>query len=276
MSARAGRLRAAAPVTRVAWLAPLAPLVLPAALVAGCAPTDGAERAPVVCAAASTAAALAEVVDAWRAAGGRAVRLHAAGSSTLARQVLAGAPCDLFLSANEAWMDELERADRLEPGTRADLLANRLVWIAPRGAGAPPEPLGPIEPGSPPPAFQGRLSLGDPAHVPAGIYARQALESLGWWSALEPRLLPALDAVAARTWVARGEAGAGVVYATDAAATDGVEVLAVLPESGHDPIRYPVALLRGAPEAARAFLAFLRGDVARSIFRSHGFGLPAG
>ena len=220
-----------------------------------------------VFAAASLTAAAAEVFE---GEAGTEVSLSFAASSVLARQIDAGAPADLFLSANRAWMDFLEQRGRIDTATRVDLLANRLAVVAPAGSG-----LGSVKiagdfdfPGS----FSGRLALGDPDHVPAGMYAKQALVGLGWWSRLEPRLAPAPDARAALVFVERGACSAGIVYATDAAASDRIEVAAEIPDSLHAPILYPAAVVAGrdSPQV-RAAMARLLSPAAAGIFRRHGF-----
>ena len=219
-----------------------------------------------VFAAASLTAAAGEVFD------GDAppeVSLSFAASSVLARQIDAGAPADLFLSANSAWMDFLQQRGRIDTATRVDLLANRLAVVAPAGSGLDVEISGDFDfPGS----FAGRLALGDPDHVPAGMYARQALVRLGWWSRLEPRLAPAPNVRGALVFVERGACSAGIVYATDAAASDRVEVAAVIPDSLHEPILYPAAAVAGrdSPQV-RAAMARLLSPAAARIFRRHGF-----
>ena len=197
------------------------------------------------------------------------VVLSFASSSSLARQIEAGAPADLYFSANRKWMDYLQEEELIEVDTRADLLSNNLVVIAPKDEvfGAVPQKSFAFAT-----AFSGRLALGDPDHVPVGLYARQALAQLGWWQALEDRLAPAPDARAALVFVARGECAAGIVYATDAAVSDKVEVVATLPDSLHDPIRYPLAAVKGrATPKVRRLLAFLHSDEAAAVFRRHGF-----
>ena len=202
------------------------------------------------------------------------VRLSFAGSSSLARQIDAGAPADLFVSANPRWMDYLQERGRIDAGTRIDLLANRLVVVTPASSGLEVEPRPGFDLEG---AFGGRLALGDPDHVPAGIYARQALRALGWWPALEHRLAPAPDVRAALLYVERGECEAGVVYATDAAASRQVRVAAELADSLHAPIRYPVALVAGRDSpGARDLLKRLRSAEAAAVFRGHGFTVLAG
>ena len=225
-----------------------------------------ADAEVTVFAAASLTAAAGEVFDDEAPT---EVSLSFAASSVLARQVDAGAPADLFLSANSAWMDFLQQRGRIDTATRVDLLANRLAVVAPAGSGLDVEISGEFDfPGS----FAGRLALGDPDHVPAGMYAKQALVRLGWWSRLEPRLAPAPDVRGALVFVERGACFAGIVYATDAAASDRVEVAAVIPDSLHEPILYPAAAVAGrdSPQV-RVAMARLLSPAAARVFRRHGF-----
>ena len=224
-------------------------------------------------AAASTAGAVTAVTDAFAATGAGAVRPVFAASSTLARQIVQGAPADLYLSANVAWMDYLARNGRLEPQTRVDLLGNRLVLVAPAGSSLTMT----IAPGFPlAAALDDRpLALADPAHVPAGMYARTALERLGVWAQLVRRTVAAVDVRAALALVERGEAAAAVVYASDACDNPRVRVVATFPTGTHDPIVYPLAIVAGRDgPLVRAFYHFLQGAVARDIFQAHGFLVP--
>lgn len=235
------------------------------------APLAARAQALTVFAAASLTEGMKDVSAAWRKAGHAPLRLSLASSSTLARQIAQGAPANIFASADEQWMDYLARQDRIVPGTRTDLLGNRLVLVVPKD-----RPLHvKIGPGLDLAALlgpAGRLAVGDPAHVPAGIYARQALTKLGLWPQAASRLAPAEDVRGALLLVERGEAPAGIVYATDAAASPDVRVAGVFPDGAHDPITYPFAIIRGGdtPEA-RALLAFLEGPEARAIFERRGF-----
>ena len=219
-----------------------------------------------VFAAASLTAAASEVFE---GEGSTEVSLSFAASSVLAHQIDAGAPADLFLSANSAWMDFLEQRGRIDTATRVDLLANRLAVVAPAGSGLDVEMAGDFDF---PDSFAGRLALGDPDHVPAGVYAKQALVRLGWWSRLEPRLAPAPDVRGALVFVERGACSAGIVYATDAAASDRIEVAAEIPDSLHEPILYPAAVVAGrdSPQV-RAAMARLLSPAAARIFRRHDF-----
>lgn len=222
----------------------------------------------LVFAAASTTEALSAAAEQFAATGAGRVRGVFAGSSLLAKQIDNGAPADIYLSASTAWMDYLSERGRIETASRRDFLANSLVVIAPEGSAVSGVD---IVAG----LADGRLAVGDPDHVPAGIYARQALETLGLWRALEDRLIRTNDVRMALHMVARGEAPLGIVYASDASAFAGVRVAGVIAESGHDPIRYPIALVAGRDNpTARRFLEFLATPEMAALFRRHGFALP--
>ena len=228
-----------------------------------------AAEAPVrVFAAASLTDALNEAATHWRRAGHPHPSLAFGASSTLAKQVEAGAPADIFASADLKWMDYLEQRGRIDKASRANLLGNTLVLIAPKGKGfrARMQPEFKIAD-----AFKGRLCTGEPGVVPVGIYARQALEKLGWWQTLQGRIVGTDDVRTALAFVERGECGAGIVYATDARISGAVVTVAAFPAQTHAPIVYPFALTRNARAEARAFLAFLRTPQAAEIFRRHGF-----
>ncbi len=239
----------------------------------GALPARAQSAAPVVLAAASLQEALGEAADAWARQRHPRPVLSFAGSSALARQIEAGAPADLFISADEAWMDRLEQRSLLAPGSRRVIAGNRLVLIAPSDS---PVKLR-IAKGFPLARAlgSGRLAMADPAAVPAGRYARAALEALGVWAAVEPRVVRSENVRAALALVERGEAPLGIVYATDAVASRKVRVVGVFPASSHPPIRYPAARLKTAKaKDAPAFLAFLGSRQARVIFARHGFSAP--
>ncbi len=229
-------------------------------------------RPVIVAAAASTTTVMEELIAAWHASGGAPVEATYASSSTLARQIEHGAPIALYLSANQHWMDHLAKRSLIDRTSRVDLASNRLVLVAPLASSltvdrAPAAPL--------PPNLRSRpWTTGDPSHVPAGMYAREALGALGWWSALAPQLIATKDIRAALALVERGEVDWGVVYSTDAHTSDAVRVLARLPPRTHTPIVYPAALTPAAGAAATAFLVWLRGAQARAILERHGFGPP--
>ena len=224
----------------------------------------------LVFAAASLTGVLEQTIEAFEAETGLRVVASFAASSALAQQIVSGAPARIFLSANVRWMDHVEQAGLIRPETRTDLLGNRLVLIAPAGgdgAGA----LGDLS-GLPERMGDGRLAVGDPAHVPSGLYARDALEHLGLWRAVEDRLAPMADARRALFLVERGEAPFGIVYATDAAASNRVATVASLPEDAHTPIVYPAARLAGPDDpVAAAFFDFLQSRTAACLFDRAGF-----
>ena len=219
-------------------------------------------------AAASTTNVLRELAARYEQQQSVQVRLNFAASSTLARQIAAGMPGDLVLLADEEWMDHLAQHRLLRPKSRQDLLANQLVLITPKAA---PFDVRMSPAFDMPAAFCGRLALGDPEHVPAGKYAREALESLGWYDALRPRLIPCDNVRAALTLVERGEAAAGIVYLTDAQISSKVRIAAVFPSQSHRPIRFPVALLRNASAEGEDFLRYLTTPAAAEDFARHGF-----
>jgi molybdate transport system substrate-binding protein len=255
-------------------MAPIAKFVsvatFAAALLLAAAPVRAGDA--LVFAAASTTEALDEAVAAFAAAGGGSVRGVFAGSSLLAKQIENGAPADLYLSANPAWMDYLAERGHIAVPSRRDLLANRLVVIAPADdAGGALD----VETDLLAALGEGRLAMGDPDHVPVGIYAREALAAMGLWAALEDRLIRAADVRVALHMVARGEAPLGIVYASDAAAFGGVRVVGEIDPALHAPIRYPIALVAGREvETARRFLDFLFTPEMAALFRRHGFELP--
>lgn len=226
-----------------------------------------------VFAAASLGDAMGELAMVWEGETGQAVTLVLAGSSTLARQIDAGAPADVFVSANETWMDWLAERDRLQAESRVDIASNRLVLVAhDPGAASQAEvtaqtdilaALGP----------KGRLAIALPEAVPAGIYAKAALTDLGLWNALSTRLAPTDNVRATLALVALGEAPLGAVYATDAMAEPRVVVAGVFSAQSHPPIRYPAAVVTDAadPAAAGDFVAWLSGNTAQEVLGRYGF-----
>ena len=229
----------------------------------------GAARAQdrmVVFAAASLRNALDEAAAGYP---GPQPAISYAGSSSLAKQIERGAPASLFISADRDWMNYLQKRGLLVPGTRHDLLGNQLVLVAPRDSRIKLK----IRPHMP--LLQalngGRLALGNPYHVPAGMYARAALESLGIWDAVKAHVAATENVRIALALVARDEAPLGIVYETDALVEPGVKVVGRFAASLHPPIVYPMALIKGAKPAARGFATYLRGRHARAVFRKYGF-----
>jgi molybdate transport system substrate-binding protein len=219
-------------------------------------------------AAASLKNALDEVQAEWKKAGGAATVASYASSSTLAKQIEQGAPADIFISADAQWMDYLDKKGLIQPAH--DLLGNRLVLIAGKDSTVKID----IKPG-----FDlakalgdGRLSVGDPSNVPAGIYAKEALTKLGAWDAVQAKLAPGADVRSALALVSRGEAPLGIVYETDAKVDPSVKIVAVFPEGSHAPIRYPVAVVKASKNAdAAKFVAYLNSPAAQAIFVKYGF-----
>lgn len=236
-------------------------------------PVRAAEHGPLVLAAASMQESMNAAADAWAARGHPRPVLSFAASSALARQIQAGAPADLFISADEDWMTAVEKVGAIRRGTRANLVGNRLVLIAPadrpmRLAIAPGFPLARV-------LGRGRIAMADPDSVPAGRYAKAALEHLRVWGAVAPKLARAENVRAALALVERGETRLGIVYATDARASAKVRLVGIFPDRSHLPIRYPVALLaRSRHVDAEPFRRFLLSRAARAIFSGHGFTAP--
>ena len=227
-----------------------------------------------VFAAASLQESLDALAAAWTARSGQPVVVSYAGSATLARQVGQGAPADVFVSADQAWMDHLQAQGQVAAGTRFDLAGNALVLVAP-AANADPVDLGAPDSLADRLGDGGLLAVAEPDTVPAGRYARQALQATGHWPAVEGRLSQSDSVRTALQFVARGEAPLGIVYATDARQEPRVAVVAAFPSTSHAAIVYPVARLARAPAArAEGFLEWLRGPDARAILQDHGFSEP--
>jgi molybdate transport system substrate-binding protein len=235
-------------------------------------PVTAATANLTVFAAASLKEALDEQAWQFEARTGDRVVVSYAASNALARQIEAGAPADLFISADLDWMDFLDQRKLLAPGTRVTLLGNTLVLIAPAtsnvtlkiGAGF----------GLASALGGGRLAMANPDSVPAGRYGRSALEALGVWSSVETRIARTENVRAALALVARGEAPLGIVYRTDALAEKGVRVVDTFPASTHPPILYPAAVVAtGQAPAARSLLDYLHSPAVASIWEKYGFGV---
>lgn len=223
-----------------------------------------------VFAAASLTDSLQKVSDAYTASSGVPIKLSFAASSALAKQIESGARADLFLSADQDWMNYLQERQLIQSSTRADLLGNRLVLIAPSDSKVSID-LKPNAPLLTALGQSGRMAIADPDSVPAGRYGKAALTSLGLWESLEPRLARAENVRVALMYVARGEAPLGIVYSTDARVDRRVRVVDEFPETSHAPITYPVALTAVARPATTDYLRYLRSDAAREIFEQAGF-----
>jgi molybdate transport system substrate-binding protein len=249
---------------------PIRPLAIFCLVIALAAPAAAQDTLTVF-----AAASMRNALDAVNAAFGRSTDIKVtasyAASSALAKQIVQGAPANVYISANPKWMDLLQEQNRLVPGSRVDLLGNSLVLIAPQssrldrveiGRGFDIATL----------AGDGRIAVANTKAVPAGIYAKAALQSLGAWQAVEPKLAQAENVRATLAYVARGEAPVGIVYATDAQVEPKVKTIGKFPANLHPPIMYPVAAI-GARQgkAVARYLHFLQTPAAKAIFERYGF-----
>jgi len=250
-----------------AFTAAIAAAALPSAAVAQ-------EKSITVFAAASMKNALDEVDSLFTKQSGIKVVASYAASSALMKQIEQGAPADVFLSADVDWMDYGIKHNLIKNDTRENLLGNRLVLVAPRDSKigdvtiAPGFDLAAL-------AGSGRIATGDVRAVPAGLYAKAALEKLGLWSSVESKMAMAENVRAALVLVARGEAPLGIVYETDAKIDPGVKIIGMFPEDSHPPIIYPVAMTKDAKPYAAPYLAFLSTPEAKAVFERYGFRLLA-
>ena len=230
---------------------------------------DPQPSAIVVFGAASLTNALQDIGAEYTRKTGKEARFSFAASSVLARQIEAGTRADVFVSADEQWMDYLQTRKLIDPKTRYDVIKNRLVLIAPADSQiklkiAPHFALAAA-------LGTGRLATGDPDSVPVGRYARAALMKLGVWDEVQGRIVPADDVRAAMAFVARAETPLGIVYATDALLEKRVRIVDTFPQDSHLPITYPIALVATAKPEARGFVAYLRSPAGRAVFAHYGF-----
>ena len=229
----------------------------------------------VVFAAASLTDALKDIAPLWEKTGGSPLKFSFAASSTLARQMEQGAPANLFISADLQWMDWADQRKLLAPGTRRNLLGNTMVLVMPKDS-VKPVTISPTLDLAALLGPDGRIATGDPASVPVGIYAKQALTKLGLWDKAQSRIAGAESVRAALLLVEKHEAPAGIVYATDAAVDPGVAVAGIFPADSHPPIVYPFAVTgAGDTPEARKLLDFLAGPEASAVFAKRGFKLLA-
>lgn len=227
----------------------------------------------LVFAAASLKTALDEINAQWHERTGKHAAISYAASSALAKQIELGAPADLFISADEDWMDYLAQRKLIRPETRSDLVGNRLVLISSKGADLQVN----IAPGFPLLSLlgQGRLAMANTDAVPAGKYGRAALEALGVWESVKGRIAQAENVRAALLMVSRGEAPLGIVYQSDAASDPNVSRSGTFPENTHPRIAYPIAVTTSSMKpAAGAFIDMLKTQEARTVFEKQGFTSP--
>ncbi len=235
-------------------------------------PAKAADGGITVFAAASTTNALTEISKIYEGEGKGKVALSFASSSTLAKQIENGAPADIFLSANSEWMNYLEKKNLLQPDSRADLLGNRIVFIVPKASSVKSLTVSPKLDLAALLGKDGRLAVGDPAHVPVGTYAKAALQKLNLWGQVENRIAPAKDVRAGLALVERAESPLGIVYASDAAISDKVRIVGTFPLDSHPNIDYPVAAVKTAKSAAALnFIKFMSAPAAKKIWAKYGF-----
>jgi molybdate transport system substrate-binding protein len=229
-----------------------------------------AEDAPVtVFAAASMKNALDEAAAGWQKETGQSVRINYAASSTLAKQIEQDAPAQIFISADEDWMNYVAGKGLIKPESRSDLLCNKLVLIAPKDSKTVLD----LKPGAGLFAALagGRLAMGSTDSVPAGKYGKAALQKLGLWDSVFSSLAQAESVRAALLLVSRGEAPLGIVYATDAVSDPNVRIVAAFPADSHPRIVYPAVLTLKAGPAAAAFLGYIKSPKAAPFFKAQGF-----
>jgi len=233
-------------------------------------PAAAQDKTVTVFAAASMKNALDDIDAAYTKQSGVKVVASYDASSALMKQIEGGAPADVFVSADLNWMDYGSQKKLINDATRVNLLGNKLVLIAPKDSKIDNVTIGP--------GFDlaklagdGRIATGDVKAVPVGLYAKAALEKLGVWAAVEPKMAMTSNVRAALVLVARGEAPLGIVYSTDAKVEPGVKIVGVFPDDTHPPIIYPVAATVNAKPDAIPYLAFLRSQAAKTIFESYGF-----
>lgn len=238
------------------------------ALLLGAASSLASERV-LVFAAASLKDAVEAIADDYEAQTGSQIVVSLASSGTLARQIEAGAPADLFLSASSDWMDYLAARELIDPRSRTIAAGNALVIVRGSadeyaGGAATPQML----------LASDRFAMGDPVHVPAGIYAKQALQSLGWWDAVEKHAAFGENVRVALAMAARGDVAAAIVYRSDATMRADLDIVFEFPEASHLPIRYPVALTKEADADAQDFLAFFLDQARAGALTPFGFAVP--
>ena len=226
---------------------------------------------PIVFAAASLTDALNDIATRYKTATGKTVTISYGASSTLAQQIEQGAPADIFFSADTGWMDDLQMKMQLQNSTRVSLLGNKLVLVAPKASAATVtiakgmDLVGLL-------GKDGKLAMANIASVPAGLYGKASLDSLGLWDSVSARVVQADNVRAALAFVTSGEAPLGIVYTTDANAEPKVTVVGNFPDDSHPPIIYPVALTASSKNPdAKAFYDFLKSDMAKQAYLKQGF-----
>jgi molybdate transport system substrate-binding protein len=229
-----------------------------------------AEDKVTVFAAASLTNALSEIAAQYEKENATKIVHSFAASSALAKQIENGAPADIFISADNKWMNYLQDKKLIDTASRRELLGNKLVIVAPKGRSFKVQFDKTFDFSK---TFDGRLCTGDIDAVPAGIYAKESLIKLNWWDAVKTRIVGAQDVRGALAFVERGECAAGIVYETDAKVSSKVEIVGVFPEETHSPIVYPIALVSNSKNNGNDYLTYLQSAEAVDIFKKFGFSI---
>jgi molybdate transport system substrate-binding protein len=248
----------------------IAGAIAAAVLFFGSAASAQSDGGPVIVfAAASLKNALDAIAAQWEKKSGNQVKISYAASSTLAKQLEQDAPAQIFMSADLDWMNYAESKKLIKPGSRVNLLGNRLVLVAPSDSKLSAD----IKPGFDLAKLlgDGRLAMGSVNAVPAGKYGKAALEKLGIWPSVSNKIAEAESVRAALLLVSRGEAPLGIVYQTDAASDPSVKIVGTFPKDSHPPIIYPVALTLKAGATAASLLDYIESDKAKPSFEAQGF-----
>lgn len=227
-----------------------------------------AEQKVTVFAAASLTNAISDIASQYEKEKGVQIQTSFASSSTLAKQIEKGAPIDIFISADTKWMSYLQDKNYIKAESKVSLLSNQLVLIVPKGKAFKVDMNKDYSFAG---AFSGKLCTGELESVPVGIYAKQSLKYLNWWDAIKMRIVGTQDVRAALVFVERGECDAGIVYETDAKVSTKIDKLAAFPDASHDPIVYPLALMKGASAQSVGFYDYLKSEQAKIIFTKYGF-----
>jgi molybdate transport system substrate-binding protein len=259
-------------------LSPLVFAIVGAFFVAGSdIPARAQNQSITIFAAASLKTALDDIAAQWRTETGTTARISYAASGPLAKQIEAGAPADIFVSADVVWMDYAAERKLIRPETRRNLLGNALVLVAPADSTAQPIEIDAQTNFTALLGRDGRLAMGEPKSVPAGAYAQKALTTLNLWDKVKDRIAQTQSVRAALIFVARGEAPLGIVYRSDAHAEPKVKVLGRFPDSSHPPIVYPIAMIAASMNPdAKAFYDYLASPAASAIFKRESFDVLPG
>ncbi|MGI8313979.1 molybdate ABC transporter substrate-binding protein [Halobacillus mangrovi] len=244
------------------------PILLFVLFLFGCASEPEPKTTLTISAAASLTDAIQEIANTYEETHNVTIRMNFAGSGKLAQQIEQGAPVDLYLSANQAWMNKLVNKNLVEPDSRTDLTSNRIVLIGAKGK----EQQGPLEE-LPSWSTDQQLAIGDPESVPAGTYTKQALQTIQVWGKIQSQLVFSSDVRQVLAYVKSGNVGYGFVYASDAQISEHISILSTLDPKWHKPIIYPAAILSTSDQKkeAKSFLSYLLSEPSQKILHNYGF-----